>query len=85
MNKLLKVGFIQEITNPQWLSNVMMVMNENGKWRICVYFSDLNKACPTNHFPIPRIDSPVDSVSGHQMLSFMDAFLVISDPGGTRR
>src|SRR4051812_8977095 len=41
---------------------------------MCMDFTDLNKACPKDHYPLPRIDQVVDRASGHQMLSFMDAF-----------
>ena len=46
----------------------------NGKWRMCVDFTDLNKACPKDSFPLPRIDQLVDSMAGHKLLTFMDAF-----------
>ena len=52
-----------------------MVKKANGKWRMCVDFTDLNKACPKDSYPLPRIDQLVDSTTGHQLLSFMDAFL----------
>jgi hypothetical protein len=45
-----------------------------GKWRMCVDFTDLNKACPKDSFPLPRIDQLVDSTAGHKLLTFMDAF-----------
>ena len=51
-----------------------MVKKANGKWRMCVDFTDLNKACPKDSYPLPRIDQLVDSTAGHQLLSFMDAF-----------
>ena len=51
-----------------------MVKKANGKWRMCVDFTDLNKACPKNSYPLPRIDQLVDSIVGHRLLSFMDAF-----------
>ena len=51
-----------------------MVKNANGKWRICVDFTDLNKACPKDSYPLPRIDTLVDSTARHQLLSFIDAF-----------
>ncbi|XP_024028425.1 uncharacterized protein LOC112093706 [Morus notabilis] len=46
----------------------------NGTWRTCVDFSDLNKACPKDGFPLPRIDQMVDATAGHEMLSLMDAY-----------
>ncbi|XP_012851807.1 PREDICTED: uncharacterized protein LOC105971499 [Erythranthe guttata] len=45
-----------------------------GKWRLCVDFTDLNKACPKDPFPIPRIDQLIDSTSGCELLSFLDAY-----------
>ena len=51
-----------------------MVKKANGKWRMCVDFTDLNKASPKDSYPLPRIDQLVDSTAGHQLLSFMDAF-----------
>ena len=46
----------------------------NGKWRMCVDFTNLNKACLKDSFPLPRIDQLVDSTAGHKLLTFMDAF-----------
>ena len=51
-----------------------MVKKANGKWRMCVDFTNLNKACPKDIYPFPRIDLLVDSTVGHQLLSFMEAF-----------
>nr|XP_023919279.1 uncharacterized protein LOC112030851 [Quercus suber] len=51
-----------------------MVKKANGKWRMYVDFTDLNKACPKDSYPLSRIDQLVDSTTGHQLLSFIDAF-----------
>ena len=59
---------------PGWLTNVVMVKKANGKWRMCVDFTDLNRACPKDSYPLPWIDTLVDSTVRHQLLSFMDAF-----------
>ena len=59
---------------PDWLVNVVMVKKANGKWRMCVDFMDLNKASPKDNYPLPRIDTLVDSTARHELLSFMDAF-----------
>ena len=56
VTKLLTAGFIREVYYPEWLANVVLVKKANGKWRMCVDFTDLNKACPKDSFLLPRID-----------------------------
>ena len=53
VTKLLAVGFIREAYYPDWLANVVLVKKANGIWRMCVNFTDLNKACPKDSFPLP--------------------------------
>jgi len=72
--KILAAGHIREIQLPKWLANVVLVKKNSGKWRMCVDFTDLNKACPKDSYPLPSIDALVDSVSGCKLLSFLDAF-----------
>ena len=74
VRKLLEAGFIREVYYPDWLANVVMVKKSNGKWRMCVDFTDLNRACPEDSYPLPQIDTLVDSTTRHELLSFMDAF-----------
>ena len=62
--KLLCVGHIREIQYPEWLANVVLVKKANGKWRICVDFTDLNKVCLKDSYPLPSIDVLVDNASG---------------------
>ena len=74
VTKLLAAGFIREVHYPEWLANVVLVKKADGKWKMCVDFTDLNKACPKDSFPLPRIDQLVDSTAGHKLLTFIDAF-----------
>ena len=74
VQKLMAAKFIREVYYPDWLANVVMVKKVNGKWRMCVDFTDLNKACPKDSYPLLRIDQLVDSTAGHKLLSFMNAF-----------
>ncbi|KAK9080124.1 hypothetical protein SSX86_001799 [Deinandra increscens subsp. villosa] len=73
VDKLLKTKMIREVEYPKWLANVVVVQKKNGKWRVCVDYTDLNKACPKDPFPHPHIDVMVDATAGHEMLTFMDA------------
>lgn len=73
-DKLVQAGFIQTVRYTTWLANVVMVKKSNGKWRICVDYTDLNKACPKDSYPLPTIDRLVDGAVGHQILSFLDAY-----------
>ncbi|KAL0454973.1 UNVERIFIED_CONTAM: Transposon Tf2-12 polyprotein [Sesamum latifolium] len=70
VDKLLKAKYICPVQYPEWLANVMLVPKPNGKWRLCINFTDLNKTCPKDPFPLPR----TDSTSGCEILSFLDAY-----------
>lgn len=72
---MLKEGFIREVLYPTWLANAVMVKKPNRKWRICIDFTDLNKACPKDSFPLPRINQLVDATAGHELFTFMDVYL----------
>ena len=72
--KLKRAGAIKEVFYPEWLANTVVVKKKNGKWRVCVDFTDLNKVCPKNPFPMPRIDQLVHATVGHPRMSFLDAF-----------
>ncbi|KAG7533253.1 Ribonuclease H-like superfamily [Arabidopsis thaliana x Arabidopsis arenosa] len=74
VDKLLKIGSIREVKYPDWLANPVVVKKKNGKWRVCVDFIDINKACPKDSFPLPHIDRLVESTAGNELLTFMDAF-----------
>ena len=74
VQKLKEAGEIKEIYFPEWLANTVVVKKKNGKWRVCVDFTDLNRACPKDPFPMPKIDWLMDSTYGHLRMSFLDAF-----------
>ena len=74
VRKLQEAKFIGEVYYPDWLANVVMVKKANGIWRMFVDFSDLNKVCPKDSYPLLHINILVDSTARHQLLSFMDVF-----------
>jgi hypothetical protein len=74
IHKLMAAGFIKEVFHPEWLANHVLVKNKGGKWRMCVDYTGLNKACPKVPYPLPRIDQIVDSTARCETLSFIDAY-----------
>ncbi|KAI5339814.1 hypothetical protein L3X38_019086 [Prunus dulcis] len=74
VDRLSSIRFIREVDYPTWLANVVMVRKPRKGWRMCVDYTNLNRACPKDSFPLPRIDQLVDATAGHALLSFMDAY-----------
>ena len=74
MTKFKRGGAIKEVSYPKWLANIVVVKKKSEKWRVCVDFTDLNKACSKDPFPMPWIDQLVDTTAGHPRMSFLDAF-----------
>ena len=72
--RLLEAKFIREIYHSEWLANVVMVPKKDDSLRMCIDFKHINRACPKDHFPLPRIDQIVDSTAGCERLSFLDAY-----------
>jgi hypothetical protein len=62
------------VAYPQWLAHVVMVRKQNGKWQMCINFTDLNKCCPKDDFPLVRIDKIVDSTTSCKMIVLLDCF-----------
>jgi hypothetical protein len=74
VQRLQDAQVIREIKYPVWLANIVPVKKKNGKWRMCVDFTDLNKACKTDDFPLERVDKIVDDAANSEMLSLLDMF-----------
>ena len=72
VSKLLQEDALREVEYPEWLVNVVLVK----KWRLYIDFTDINRACLKDSFPLPRIDLIVDATAGHELLNFMDAFSI---------
>ena len=72
--KLLDVGFVSAIDYAEWISNIVPISKPDKSIRVCIYFQDLNKACPKDEFPLLNIDIIVDLMAGHEMFSLMDGF-----------
>ncbi|KAM2730009.1 hypothetical protein EV1_001315 [Malus domestica] len=83
VEKLKGIGFVREVNYPTWVANVVLVKKNSTKenlmlqkvlWRIYVDYTDLNKGCPKDSFPLPLIDRLIDSTARCELLSFMDAY-----------
>jgi hypothetical protein len=74
VKRLLSAGVIREVRYPEWLANTVMVKKANDKWRMCIDFTDLNKACPKDEFPLTRIDYLVDAAASSELMSLLDCY-----------
>jgi hypothetical protein len=74
VQRLHEAKVIREVLYPVWLANTVPVRKKNGKWRMCVDFTDLNKACKKDDFPLERVDKIVDDAANSEMLSLLDMF-----------
>jgi hypothetical protein len=72
--KLLAAGFIRECQHPVWLANPVLLPKKTGGLRMCIDYTDLNKHCPKDPFPLPRIDQVVDSTAGSVLLCFLNYY-----------
>jgi hypothetical protein len=74
VQRLQDAKVIREVKYPVWLANTVHMKKKNGKWRMCVDFTDLNKACEKDDFPLERVDKIVDDAANSEMLSLLDMF-----------
>ncbi|GKV04724.1 hypothetical protein SLEP1_g16838 [Rubroshorea leprosula] len=66
-------GFIRRVEYFEWVSNPVLVKKLNGKWRMCIDFTNLNEACPKDPHPLPNVEKLVERAAGHEWMSFLDA------------
>nr|GEZ84429.1 reverse transcriptase domain-containing protein [Tanacetum cinerariifolium] len=69
-----RISAIRAVYYHDWLSHPVMVKRSDGSWRMCVDFTDLNKACPQDCYPLPKIDWKVESLCGYPCKCFLDAY-----------
>jgi hypothetical protein len=74
ITRLLDTSFIKEVYHPDWLANPVLVPKKNKVGRMCVDYTDLNKACKKDPFRLPQIDQVLDSTAGCSLLSFLDCY-----------
>jgi hypothetical protein len=74
VSRLLEVRFIRPVDYPSWLTNTVLIEKSDGSWRMCIDYTSLNKICPKDEYPLPRICQIVDSTASCELLLFLDAY-----------
>ncbi|GKV48140.1 hypothetical protein SLEP1_g54971 [Rubroshorea leprosula] len=74
VEKLLQAGFVRKVDYCEWVANPVLVKKANGKWRMCIDYTNLNQACPKDCYPMPNIDKLVEAASENERLSLLDAY-----------
>ena len=74
VTNLIEVDLIHKVYYLEWLTNVVLINKANRKWKMCIDYTDLNRAYLKDSYPLPSIDQLMDATSGFRLMSFMDAF-----------
>ncbi|GKU88934.1 hypothetical protein SLEP1_g3141 [Rubroshorea leprosula] len=74
VEKLLQAGFVRKVDYGEWVANPVLVKKANGKWQMCIDYTNLNQACPKDCYPMSSIDKLVEAASGNERLSLLDAY-----------
>ncbi|GKV21495.1 hypothetical protein SLEP1_g31472 [Rubroshorea leprosula] len=74
VEKLLQAGFVRKVDYYEWVANPVLVKKANGKWRMCIDYTNLNHTCPKDCYLMPSIDRLVEAASGNERLSLLDAY-----------
>ena len=74
IKKQLDAEFLEVAKYPEWVANIVPILKQDGKVRICVDYRDLNRASPKDNFPLSHIDTLVDNTAKNSRFSFMDGF-----------
>nr|GEU69808.1 reverse transcriptase domain-containing protein [Tanacetum cinerariifolium] len=74
VEELMKADILREVKYQTWVSNLVMVKKDNGKWKMCIDFIDVNKACPKDYYPLPEDNQKIESLSKFGLKFFLDAY-----------
>ncbi|GJY50340.1 hypothetical protein Tco_0441187 [Tanacetum coccineum] len=74
VEELMKAGILRKVKHQTWVANPVMVTTSDEGWMMCVDFTNINKACPKDCYPLPEIDWKVESFSGFRLKCFLDAY-----------
>ncbi|XP_071713034.1 uncharacterized protein [Rutidosis leptorrhynchoides] len=74
VHKLVKANILRKVNYQTWVANPVLVAKSDGTWQLCIDFKDINKACPKDNYPFPKIDWKVESLAGFRFKCFLDAY-----------
>lgn len=75
VTKLVEARILKPYFFPRWVSNPIMVKKADA-WRMCIDFTNLNKAFPKDSYPLPKKDQKIESLKGFKLKCFLDAYKV---------
>nr|GEU40941.1 hypothetical protein [Tanacetum cinerariifolium] len=70
VSKLVEARILKAVFFPKFVSNPVMVKKADGTWRMCIDFTSLNKACPKDSYPLPKMDQKIESLEGFKLKCF---------------
>ncbi|GJX49237.1 hypothetical protein Tco_0276082 [Tanacetum coccineum] len=59
VEELTKANILREVKYQTWVSNPVMVKKDDGRWKLRVDFTYINKVCLKDCYPLPEVDQKV--------------------------
>jgi hypothetical protein len=72
IENMLEAGLIRPCRYAKWISSIVPVQKKDGRWWVCVYFRNLNRATPKDEYLMPVAETLINAAAGNKILSFMD-------------
>ncbi|GJT36292.1 hypothetical protein Tco_0926711 [Tanacetum coccineum] len=74
VEELIEAGILREVKYQTWVSNPMVVKKDNGKWKLRVDFTNINKACIREPHPLPAAEQKAKGLHKYRLKCFLDAY-----------
>ena len=71
IREMLERGVVERSTSP-WASPIVLVKKKDGTVRFCVDYRKVNNITHKDAYPLPRIDTTLDTLSGSMWFSTLD-------------
>nr|GEW84570.1 reverse transcriptase domain-containing protein [Tanacetum cinerariifolium] len=74
VEELVEAGVLQEVKYQTWVSNLIIMKKYDGKWKLRIDFTNINKACSREPHPLPAAELWAENLHKYQLKCFLNAY-----------